>query len=133
MSSMAYLLDTSMLAEVLRSTPCRAFVRRLSMVPGRDRWTSVVSVSQLLVAARRTQQPRLMQDVVNLVAGIRVASFDVGAAQSFAKFRATVAPDIDADDVMIAATAASLGFVLVSKRARSFSIFPHLRVEDWTA
>jgi len=127
-----YLLDTSTLAEVLRSVPSRPFVRRLSAAPSKDRWTSVVTVSQLLVAARRTQAPRIMQDVVNLVAGIRVASFDVAAAQSFAKFRATVAPEMDADDVMIAAIAASAGLVLVSKRADHFSVFPHLRIEDWT-
>ena len=53
----AYLLDTSTLAEVLRAAPSRSLVRRLSMVPSRDRWTSVITVSQLLVAARRTQQP----------------------------------------------------------------------------
>jgi predicted nucleic acid-binding protein len=131
--NVAYLLDTSTLAEVLRAVPSRAFVRRLSMVPGRDRWTSVITVSQLLVAARRTQQPRIMQDVVNLVAGIRVAPFDLAAAQSFAKFRATVAPELDADDVMIAAVAASAGLVLVTRRVDHFSVFPHLRVEDWTS
>lgn len=130
---MAYLLDTSTLAEVLRSVPSRGFVRRLAAVPSKDRWTSVITVSQLLVAARRTQAPRIMQDVVNLVAGIRVAPFDVAAAQSFAKFRATVAPEMDADDVMIAAIAASASFVLVTRRTDHFSVFPHLRVEDWTS
>jgi tRNA(fMet)-specific endonuclease VapC len=127
-----YLLDTSTLAEALRSAPSRALVRRLAAVPSRDRWTSVITVSQLLVAARRTQQPRVMQDVVSLVAAIRVAAFDVNAAQSFAKFRATVAPEMDADDVMIAAIAVSGGFTLVTKRRRDFGVFPGLRLEDWT-
>ncbi len=129
---MAFLLDTSTLAEPLRSAPARSFVRRLAAVPTKERWTSVVTVSQLLVAARRTQLPRVMQDVVSLVAAIRVAPFDVNAAQSFAKFRATVAPEMEADDLMIAAIAASAGFVLVTKRIHEFSVFPHLRTEDWT-
>ena len=129
---MAYLFDTSTLAEVLRASPSRPFVRRIATIPSRDRWTSVVSVSQLLVSARRFGQPRLMQNVIQLVAAVRVASFDLAAAQSFAKFRATVAPDHDADDVMMAAIAASQGFVLVSKRLNEFSVFPQLRVEDWT-
>jgi len=128
-----YLLDTSTLAEALRSAPSRSFVRRLASIPSRERWTSVITVSQLLVAARRTQQPRVMQDVVSLVAAIRVASFDMNAAQSFAKLRATVAPEMDADDVMIAAIAVSGGFVLATKRVHEFSVFPHLRVEDWTS
>jgi tRNA(fMet)-specific endonuclease VapC len=127
-----YLLDTPSLAEVLRSSPSRAFVRRLATIPSRERWTSVVTVGQLLVAARRTQQPRLMQDVVNLVAGIRVAPFDLAAAQSFAKFRATVGGQLAADDVMIAAIAASTNMTLVTKRIQHYAVFPSLRLEDWT-
>ena len=130
---MAYLLDTSTLAEALRAVPARSFVRRLSTVPTRDRWTSVISVSQLLVAARRSAQPRVMQDVVSLVAAVRVAPFDMNAAQAFAKYRATVAQGADADDVMIAAIAAAMDFTLVTRRARDFAIYPHLRLEDWTS
>lgn len=128
---MPFLLDTPTLAEVLRSAPSRVLIRNLSRVPSRDRWTSVVTVSQLLVAARRTQQARLMQDVIHLVAGVRVAPYDVTAAQTFAKFRATVAADLDADDVMIAAIATAGGFTLVTRRVREFSIFAQLRAEDW--
>ena len=65
------------LAEVLRSVPSRHLVRRLAGVPIRDRWTSVISVSQLLVAARRSQHPRLMQDIIRLVAAVKVAPFDL--------------------------------------------------------
>ncbi|HSO00736.1 MAG TPA: PIN domain-containing protein [Candidatus Nanopelagicales bacterium] len=129
---MAYLLDTGTLAEVLRSAPSRHLVRRLASVPVRDRWTSVISVSQLLVAARRSQQPRLMQDIIRLVSAVKVAPFDLPAAQSFAKLRATVAPQGDPDDVMIAAIAVSSDFTLVTRRPADFSRFPQLRVEDWT-
>jgi tRNA(fMet)-specific endonuclease VapC len=128
---LAYLIDTPTLAEVLRTTPSRTFVRRLSGVSTRDRWTSVVSVGQLLIAARRTQQPRLMQDVVNLVAGVRVAPFDLPAAQAFAKLRVASTSALDTDDLMMAATALSLGFGLVTRRPAPFSAIPGLRVEDW--
>jgi tRNA(fMet)-specific endonuclease VapC len=86
---MAYLLDAGTLAEVLRRVPSPSMVRRLTSVPPRDRWTSVISVSQLLLAARRAgSRPRLMQDVVRLVAAVKVAPFDMPAAQMFAKLRA---------------------------------------------
>jgi len=126
-----YLLDTGSLAEVLRSVPSRGLVRRLTTVPSRDRWTSVISVSQILVAARKTRNPKVMQDVIRLVAAVKVAPFDMLAAQSFAKFRATVAADADTDDVMIAAIAVSNDFTLVTRRPADFARFPHLRVEDW--
>jgi len=121
-----------MLAEVLRTSPSRTFIRRLATVPTRDRWTSVVTVSQLLVAARRAQQPRIMQNVVQLVASVRVAAYDMQAAQMFAKIRATTGEALDSDDVMIAATALAQGFVLVTRRPQVFSGFHQLRVEDWT-
>lgn len=128
---MSYLLDTGTLVEVLRSVPSRNLVRRLASIPSRDRWTSVISVSQILVAARKTRNPKLMQDVIRLVAAIKVAPFDLLAAQSFAKFRATVAPDADTDDLMIAAIASTLDFTLVTRRPAEFSRFPNLRVENW--
>lgn len=130
---MAYLLDTGTLAEVLRAVPSRSLVRRLTSVPSRDRWTSVISVSQILVAARKTRNPKVMQDVIRLVAAVKVASFDMLAAQSFAKFQATVAPTGDTDDVMIAAIAVTNDFTLVTRRPGDFAKFPHLRVEDWMA
>lgn len=128
---MAYLLDTSTLVEVLRSVPSRNLVRRLTSVPSRDRWTSVITVSQILIAARRTRNPKVMQDVIRLVAAVKVAPFDTLAAQSFAKFRATMAPSLDTDDVMIAAIAVTNDFTLVTRRTAEFSRFQHLRVEDW--
>ena len=129
---MGYLFDAGTLAEVLRAVPSPRLVRRLASVPSRERWTSVISVSQILVAARRTRQPKLMQDVIRLVASVKVAPYDLASAQSFAKFRATVAPETDTDDVMIAAIAFTLDFTLVTRRAGDFRRFPHLRVEDWT-
>jgi tRNA(fMet)-specific endonuclease VapC len=128
----AYLFDTSMLAEVLRTNPSRPFLRRLATVPTRDRWTSVITVSQLLIAARQNQLARTMQCVVQLVAAVRVAPFDMQAAQTFAKVRASTSENVDADDAMIAAIALSQGFVLVTKRPHTFGAFHQLRVEDWT-
>ena len=130
---MAYLLDAGTLVEVLRAVPSRTLIRRLTSVPSRDRWTSSIAVSQLLVAARRTQSQKLMKDVIRLVAAVKVASFDMLSAQAFAKFRATVAPEVDTDDVMIAAIAVTNDFTLVTRRPSDFARYPNLRVEDWTA
>lgn len=129
---MSYLLDTSTLLELLRSSPPAPLVRRLSQVPSRERWTSVITVSQLLLAGRREQSPKLMQDMVRLVAAIRVAPYDLGAAERFAKFRAAIAPEGETDDVMIAAIASSRSFTLVTRRGHVYADFPQLRVEDWT-
>lgn len=130
---MAYLIDTGTLVEVLRSVPSRTLVRRLTTVATRDRWTSVITVGQLLIAARAAHNPKLMQDVIRLVAAVKVAPFDLIAAQTFAKLRSTVGAEADTDDLMIAAIALSNDFTLVTRRTHTFQRFPHLRLEDWTA
>jgi tRNA(fMet)-specific endonuclease VapC len=129
----AYLLDTSVLVELLRSSPPPPLVRRLSQVPTRERWTSVVTVSQLLIAARAEDDPRLMQNVVSLVAAIRVAPYDLAAAQVFARFKSKLESDAETDDVMIAAIASSRNHTLVTRRVELFSSFVKLRIEDWTS
>jgi predicted nucleic acid-binding protein len=128
---MGYLLDTPTLAEALRAAPSREFVRRLSSVPTGERWTSVISVGQLLAAARRAADPRLMQDVLQLVASVRVAGFDLAAAQAFAKLR-THAAEAPVEDVAIAAIATAHALTLVTTRRGAFGAFPQLRLDDWT-
>ncbi len=130
---MPYLLDTPTLAEALRAAPSRELVRRLTSVPTGERWTSVITVGQLLAAARRAADPRLMQDVLRLVAAVRVAPFDLPAAQAFAKLRAGSATDLPVEDVAMAAIASAHSFVLVTRRPEAFTPFPQLRVEDWTS
>jgi tRNA(fMet)-specific endonuclease VapC len=128
---MSYLLDTTILLEVLRASPSPKLVRRLSSVPSRERFTSVITVSQLLLAARRQDDARLMQEVVRLVSSIRVAPYDLAAAQSFAKLRATEAGEAETDDVMMVAIAVSRDLTLVTRRADPFKRYSRLRVEDW--
>ncbi|MBI4957068.1 MAG: PIN domain-containing protein [Myxococcales bacterium] len=130
---MNYLLDTTILLEVLRASPSQRLVRRLAQVPTSERFTSAITVSQILLAARRQHDTRLMQDVIRLVAAIRVAPYDLAAAQSFAKLRATVAGDCETDDVMIAAIALSRGYLFVTRRHELFARFTDLHIEDWMA
>lgn len=113
--------------------PSRVLVRRLTTIATRDRWTSVITVGQILIAARAAHNPKLMQDVIRLVAAVKVAPFDLTAAQTFAKLRATVPGESETDDVMIAAIALANDFTLVTRRIHTFQRFPHLRAEDWTA
>ena len=128
---MSYLLDSATLAEVLRAVPSQSLVRRLSQIPPASRFISSVTVSKLLIAAREDGTARLMQDVVRLVAAVQVAEFDLSAAQVFARQRSTGVA-MASDDLMVAATALSRDFALVTKRIEDFEGVQGLRIEDWT-
>ncbi len=129
---MKYLLDTSVLLELLRASPPQGLVYRLSQTVPADRFTSAIDVSQILLAARRDKDARLMQNVVRLVAAIQVLPYDLSAAQAFARFRAKLSEQGETDDVMLAAIAASQNLTLVTRRLAAFEKFPNLRCEDWT-
>ncbi|MSP24247.1 MAG: type II toxin-antitoxin system VapC family toxin [Myxococcales bacterium] len=128
---MSYLLDTRTLAEILRATPSVALVRRLSQVPSADRFMSVVTVSRLIAAARRYNQPRVMQYVIRLIAAVRVVPFDLAAAQVYGKIGTCIGDRATADEFMIAATAASRSHVLVTATPDAFAAVPDLRCEYW--
>jgi tRNA(fMet)-specific endonuclease VapC len=129
----SYLLDTATLAEALRSVPSRAYVRRLTTIAPSQRWTSVITVSQLLESARRMKHPKIMQNVVRLVASVRVAAFDLQAAQSFAKLRAKLPDPGETDDLIMASIALANDFTLVTGRREAFGRYPGLRVESWVS
>lgn len=128
---MSYLLDSATLGEVLRAVPSQSLVRRLSQIPPASRFISSVTVTKLLIAARENGTARLMQDVVRLVAAVQVAEFDLSAAQVFARQRSTGVA-MASDDLMVAATALSRDFALVTKRIEDFEGVQGLRIEDWT-
>lgn len=128
---MSYLLDSATLGEVLRAVPSQHLIRRLSQVPPASRFVSSITVSKLLLAAREDGSARLMQEVVRLVAAVQVAEFDLSAAQVFARQRSTGVV-LASDDLMVAATAQSRDFALVTRRCEEFQVVEGLRVEDWT-
>jgi tRNA(fMet)-specific endonuclease VapC len=117
-----YLFDTTALAEVLKAAPSRRFIRRLTMIAPSDRWTTAMSVAELLYAARQDGSSTLMKDVLSLIAAVRVAPFDLAAARDYAKLRAsTERAGADATDLVTAAIAKSGEFVLVTHHPDRFA------------
>lgn len=130
-----YLLDITALIEVLRSTPSRPFIHRLSTVPTSQRWTSSIVIGELLYSARRSNDSRVMTDVLKVTTAIRVAPFDTAAALVYGKLAASLAKAgtaISANDLLTASIARSLDFTLVTRRLHVFQVVPQLALEDWT-
>jgi predicted nucleic acid-binding protein len=82
--------------------------------------------STLLVAAEGGQV-----DVENLLEALRVIPFDLSIARVHARLRARIPRNrqIGAHDLMIGATAVSLGYAVLSRDRRSFPRIPDLRID----
>jgi tRNA(fMet)-specific endonuclease VapC len=130
-----YLFDITALVEVLRAAPSRAFMRRLAEVATADRWTSSIAIGDLLYAARRAERSSVTTDVVKLIAAVRVAPFDVAAANTYGKLTSALLAsgvNLSSSDLMNVSIARSLDLALVTRRPALFTQVPQLRVEDWT-
>lgn len=101
---------------------------------------SAVTASELLHGVHRARTPSQRTTRHRFVEGvlteIPIAAFGLDEARTHARLWAEMAArggSIGAHDLLIAATALTLGFRLATSNVRDFSRVPDLTVEDWTA
>jgi predicted nucleic acid-binding protein len=99
---------------------------------------SVITVAELLHGVERTTDPRQrvrrLGHVEALLARVPVIEFSVEMARVYARLLATMAArgrPIAAHDLLIAATAITLGWTIATADARSFRHIPGVRVLLW--
>ena len=96
---------------------------------------AAITASELLEGIHRadTEARRTAREafVENLLEALRVIPFDLSVARVHARLRARIPRNrqVGAHDLMIAATAVSLGYAVISRDRRSFPRIPGLRVE----
>ena len=96
---------------------------------------AAITASELLEGVHRaqTETQRVGREafVENLLHALRVIPFDLSIARVHARLRARILRNrqIGAHDLMIGATAVSLGYSVVSRDRRSFPRIPEVRVE----
>lgn len=136
---MRYLLDSDVLIELLRGTPCPALLRRLAATPADAQATSSVAVAEVLTAVGGAWvDARDLSDGLEraLLPNLAVLPFDGDAARAYAELRAgqrlRQAAIADAD-AQVAAIALARGLVLVTSAPGVFAGVPTLEVEDWSA
>ena len=97
---------------------------------------SVVTVAEALFGARKRGSKKL-ESLVNLFLEMFPAvDWTVAAAMAYSDIRVALerqGEPIGEMDMMIAATALSGGYVLVTNNMRHFSRVPGLKIENWTA
>ena len=130
-----YMLDTDTCSDVMRRSHERV-LRRLGTLAVRDVCISVITKSELLYGVELS--PRRRQDAAALQAFLEyaeVADFPDMAAPFYARIRADLKRRgmlIGANDLFIAAHAASLGLTLVTNNTKEFRRVRGLALENWT-
>jgi len=131
---MRYLLDTNTASHMIRKDNQAV-----------DQWRAKVAISELAVstvtegelrfgAARVPQALRLRAAIEEYLLDVTVLPWDSNAAREYGELRASLERDgrtIGSLDMMIAAHALALGFILVSSDS-AFKRIKRLKVEDWT-
>lgn len=134
---MMYLLDTDILSNLLKRTPSTTLIAKLASVPAERRFTSSVTLGELVFGAHRleTRANILLEQIDRILLPYRpVLPFDADAARRYGEVRAELerrgTPLADAD-LRIAAIALSQGLTVVTGNVRHFQRVPGLPVENW--
>jgi tRNA(fMet)-specific endonuclease VapC len=130
-----YMLDTDICSYLMkRSSP--ALLRKVRHVPIGDVCMSVISNAELLYGVELSPRRAENEAALSLLLQhVEVLDFRDEAAAHYARIRADLKRDgaiIGANDLLIAAHARSLGFVLVTNNTREFARVPGLKFENWT-
>jgi tRNA(fMet)-specific endonuclease VapC len=130
---MRYLLDTNVVSDLVRS-PQGLVARRIEEVGEAAVCTSVIVAAELRVGAARRASARLTAQVEAVLAALDVLPLEVPADAWYGTLRARLertGQPIGGNDLLIAAHALTLGYVLVTDNEREFVRVADLRIENW--
>ncbi len=131
---MRYMLDTNICIYVIKHKPEIVF-QRLHAIDPEDVCVSIVTYAELVHGVEKSaavEKNRLA--LAMLLANIEILDFDVNAADCYGKIRTDLekkGTPIGPLDMMIAAHAQSLGYIVVTNNVKEFSRVSNLKIENW--
>lgn len=132
---MRYLLDTNIISALLRSTPDRPLLERVTAHAPGDVVTSVVVEYELRYGADRSSQParahRILDDLFLDVPPLPFTGNDAVVSGGVRAFLAGRGTPIGPYDVLIAGQAKARDLTLVSNNTREFARVDGLKLADW--
>ena len=130
---MIYLLDTNTCVYAIKRRP--EVLRRLRALSPDDLGVSAITLAELRFGAAKSSRPsETRRSIEAFLRPFEVLSFGSEAADEYASLRIALERQgrpIGERDLLIAATARSLGLVVVTHNVREFSRVPGLKIEDW--
>ncbi|MEY3122864.1 MAG: hypothetical protein RI993_1689 [Pseudomonadota bacterium] len=134
MSDFRYLLDTNIVAELVKNPQGRLAEKML--VSGWEKYscTSIIVACELRYGAAKRRSPKLTFNVEQVLASLPTLPFQGSADATYAIIRANLEQrglPIGCHDLLIAAHAFSLDLIVVTANERECSRIPDLKVENW--
>jgi tRNA(fMet)-specific endonuclease VapC len=135
---MRYLLDTNIVSDLVRN-PQGKVARHVRTVGEKHVCTSIIVAAELRYGADKKGSPRLSSQLDAVLGALEVLPFETPADTSYGLLRTRLeqagtpigANDLLINDLLIAAQALALGYVIVTDNERKFSRVKGLRLQNW--
>jgi tRNA(fMet)-specific endonuclease VapC len=129
---MKYVLDTDIVSLAVRNN--FSIIENLKMRENDEMFVSAITYAELMYGIEKKGSVNLA-DEVNIVLGkLNVKNFDVDSAKYYGSVRCSLEKSgitLDNMDILIAATAMSVGAILVTHNTKHFARIDGLKIEDW--
>jgi len=131
-----YMLDTNICSYIIRNVPEEIKTKLKKLEQKHELALSSIVASELLYGAYKKNSEKLITLIQSFVESFTVYSFDMKAAEYYAKIRAELERKgniIGAYDLQIAAHAMSLNAILVTNNENEFKRVKGLKIENWVS
>lgn len=128
-----YLLDTSICIYIINQRPLGVFKHFSGLQAGQIGISSITQ-AELDFGVAKSGSPRNRRALDKFLLPLDVHDFDAQAARTYGDLRAhleTQGTPIGGMDMLIAAHALTLEYILVTNNTREFQRVPDLKLENW--
>jgi tRNA(fMet)-specific endonuclease VapC len=135
---MRYLLDTNIVSDLVRN-PQGKVAGHVRAVGEKQVCTSIIVAAELRYGADKKSSRRLSSQLDAVLGALEVLPFETPADTSYGLLRTSLEKqgtpigghDLLTNDLLIAAQALALGYVIVTDNEREFSRVEGLRLQNW--
>jgi len=131
--SLAYLLDTNILSDLVRN-PQGVVATRITRAGEDSVCTSVIVAAELRYGAIKSNSARLAERIDLILSALEILPLETPADHQYAALRHHLTREgalIGPNDLLIAAHALASGLTVVTANVGEFSRVPGLAVENW--
>jgi len=131
--SLAYLLDTNILSDLVRN-PQGVVATRITRAGEDSVCTSVIVAAELRYGAIKSNSARLAERIDLILSALEILPLETPSDHQYAALRHHLTREgalIGPNDLLIAAHALASGLTVVTANVGEFSRVPGLAVENW--